>query len=252
MAGIPLAGPWVLEHATPLRLGAFLAFAALFTVAEVLRPRRPRVRPVKSRVAFNYGLMLAGSLVVRLAVPAGAVGAALWADAKGVGLLHGAPETLRWVAAFVGLDLAIYAQHVAFHRIPWLWALHRLHHADVDLDVSSGVRFHPLEILVSMGWKLAVVAAVGFPASAVLIYEAALSCASVATHANIGLPRSIEALARRALVTPDIHRIHHSTDMEESNRNFGAITPLWDRLFGTFLAEPRDGQVGMHLGLAPD
>lgn len=196
--------------------------------------------------------MVVGSLVIRLAVPAGAVGAALWAEAKDVGLFHGAPEALRWVGAFIGLDLAIYAQHVAFHRIPWLWALHRLHHADVDLDVSSGVRFHPLEILVSMGWKLAVVATFGLPASAVLIYEAALSCASVATHANIGLPRSIEALARRALVTPDIHRIHHSIFVDESNRNFGAITPLWDRLFGTFLAEPRDGQIGMRLGVDSD
>ncbi len=245
-------GTWVLEHAAPLRLAAFLFFVALFTVAELRRPRRARSRPALRRLPLNYGLMLAGALLTRLAVPAGAIGAALWAESKGLGLLQGAPDALRWAAGLAGLDLAIYAQHVAFHRIPWLWALHRLHHSDVDLDVSSGVRFHPLEILLSMGWKLAVVAALGLPAAAVLLYEAALVCASIAIHSNTGLPPSLEARTRRVFVTPDLHRIHHSVLVEESNRNFGTITPVWDRLFRTFRSEPREGQVGMRLGVEPD
>lgn len=246
---------WILDNAGGLRIGSFLAVLTGFALLEAWRPRRVRALRRGPRWIAHAALVLLGAAGARLIVPAGAVGAALHAERSGTGLLEvaGAPEWLAWLVSLVALDLAIYAQHRAFHSVPLLWRLHALHHADRDLDASSGVRFHPGEIVVSLLWKVAVVWLLGAPAAAVVLYEALLACASVATHANLELPAGLERAARVALVTPDLHRVHHSVHLDESGSNFAAVTPLWDRLFGSFRAEPRDGQRGMRLGLlGPD
>lgn len=246
---------WILDNAGGLRIGSFLAVLTGFALLEAWRPRRVRALRRGPRWVAHAVLVLLGAAGARLIAPAGAVGAALHAERSGTGLLEvaGAPEWLAWLVSLVALDLAIYAQHRAFHSVPLLWRLHALHHADRDLDASSGVRFHPGEIVVSLLWKVAVVRLLGAPAAAVVLYEALLACASVATHANLELPAGLERAARVALVTPDLHRVHHSVHLDESGSNFAAVTPLWDRLFGSFRAEPRDGQRGMRLGLlGPD
>lgn len=246
---------WILDNAGGLRIGSFLAVLTGFALLEAWRPRRVRALRRGPRWIAHAALVLLGAAGARLIAPVGAVGAALHAERSGTGLLEvaGAPEWLAWLVSLVALDLAIYAQHRAFHSVPLLWRLHALHHADRDLDASSGVRFHPGEIVVSLLWKVAVVWLLGAPAAAVVLYEALLACASVATHANLELPAGLERAARVALVTPDLHRVHHSVHLDESGSNFAAVTPLWDRLFGSFRAEPRDGQRGMRLGLlGPD
>ena len=246
---------WILDNADVLRGGSFLALLAGFALLEAWRPRRARALRRGPRWGRHAVLLALGAAGARLVVPAGAVGAALHAQGTGVGLLHAAsvPGWLAWPISLAALDLAIYAQHRAFHAVPLLWRLHALHHADRDLDASSGVRFHPGEIVVSLLWKVAVVWLLGAPAAAVVLYEALLACASVATHANLEMPAGLERAVRLALVTPDLHRVHHSVRLDESNSNFAAVTPLWDHLFGSFRAEPRGGQRGMRLGLlGPD
>ena len=246
---------WILDNASGLRIGSFLAVLTGFALLEAWRPRRVRALRRGPRWVAHAALVLLGAAGARLIAPAGAVGAALHAERSGtVGLVHAAsvPGWLAWPISLAALDLAIYAQHRAFHAVPLLWRLHALHHADRDLDASSGVRFHPGEIVVSLLWKVAVVWLLGAPAAAVVLYEALLACASVATHANLELPAGLERATRLALVNPDLHRVHHSVHRDESNSNFAAVTPLWDRL-GSFRPEPRDGQCGMRLGLlGPD
>lgn len=246
---------WILDNADALRGGSFLAVLSGFALLEAWRPRRARALRRGPRWGTHAVLLALGAAGARLVVPAGAVGAALHAQRTGVGLLDAAsvPGWLAWPISLAALDLAIYAQHRAFHAVPLLWRLHALHHADRDLDASSGVRFHPGEIVVSLLWKVAVVWLLGAPAAAVVLYEALLACASVASHANLELPAGLERAARLALVTPDLHRVHHSVRLDESSSNFAAVTPLWDHLFGSFRAEPRGGQRGMRLGLlGPD
>lgn len=246
---------WILDNADALRGGSFLAVLAGFALLEAWRPRRARALRRGPRWGTHAVLLALGAAGARLVVPAGAVGAALHAQRAGVGLLDAAsvPDWLAWPISLAALDLAIYAQHRAFHAVPLLWRLHALHHADRELDASSGVRFHPGEIVVSLLWKVAVVWLLGAPAAAVVLYEALLACASVASHANLELPAGLERAARLALVTPDLHRVHHSVRLDESSSNFAAVTPLWDHLFGSFRAEPRGGQRGMRLGLlGPD
>lgn len=242
---------WILRHADALRGGSFLGVLVLFIALEALAPRRMRTRRIAPRWLGHGALMAIGVVCVRLIAPAGALGAALHAESTGAGLLPlvGAPDGLAWAAALVALDLAIYLQHRAFHRVPLLWKLHALHHRDLDLDATSGVRFHPGEIVVSLGWKVAVVWSLGGPPGAVVVYEALLACASVAVHSNLRVPARLERGLRAPFITPDLHRVHHSVHLDESNSNFGTITPLWDRLFGTFRAEPRGGQVAMRLGV---
>ena len=246
---------WILDNAGALRIGSFLTVLAGSVLLEAWRPRRIRALRRGPRWGMHAVLLMLGAAGARLVVPAGAVGAALHAQRTGMGLLDAAnvPSWLAWSISLAALDLAIYAQHRAFHAVPLLWRLHALHHADRDLDASSGVRFHPGEIVVSLLWKVAVVWLLGAPAAAVVLYEALLACASVASHANLELPVGLERAARLTLVTPDLHRVHHSVHLDESNSNFAAVTPLWDRLLGSFRAEPRGGQRGMRLGLlVPD
>ncbi len=190
-------------------------------------------------------------MLVRLIVPAGVTGFALVAESRGWGLLNrvAVPSAAAVLIAFLIFDLAIYLQHVIFHAVPALWRVHRMHHADLDFDVTTGVRFHPVEILLSLGFKLGVVCIVGPPALAVLLFEVALNATSMFNHANLRIPANVDAWLRWILVTPDMHRVHHSIAVDETNSNFGFNLPWWDRLLGTYLAQPEAGHERMTIGI---
>jgi sterol desaturase/sphingolipid hydroxylase (fatty acid hydroxylase superfamily) len=238
--------------AEPLvRLGVFLAVLASLLALELAAPRRQRVVPRWRRWPSNVGIMVIDTLLLRLLFPAAAVGVALIVEANGWGLLNlaGTPDWLAIIVAVVLLDLVIYAQHVLFHAVPMLWRLHRVHHTDLDIDVTTGIRFHPLEILLSMVIKLGAVAALGAPPLGVMIFEVLLNATSMFNHSNIRLPAALDRGLRRVLVTPDMHRVHHSIVAKETNSNFGFNLAWWDRLFGTYRAEPAAGHEAMTVGL---
>ncbi|WP_374440236.1 sterol desaturase family protein [Stella sp.] len=233
-----------------MRPAAFVLVLALLAAAEVLRPRRTRTLPRRRRWPANLGILAIDAALLRLLLPAAAIGAAVAAERHGFGLLN-ATALPAWIAvpvAVVALDLVIWAQHVLFHRIPVLWRLHRVHHADRDLDVTTGLRFHPLEILASMAIKMAAVALLGAPAAAVVLFELLLNAAAMFNHANLALPAGLDRRLRRFLVTPDMHRVHHSVHRDETDRNFGFALSWWDRVFGTYRDRPRDGHAGMAIG----
>jgi sterol desaturase/sphingolipid hydroxylase (fatty acid hydroxylase superfamily) len=190
-------------------------------------------------------------LAVRVLIPTAAVGAALFAAGRGWGLFHlgGLPLALAAVLGFLILDLVIYGQHVVFHKVPVPWRLHRMHHADLDIDVTTGVRFHPFEILISLSIKIATVIAFGIPAVAVLVFEVVLNATAMFNHANVSMPAALDRVLRLLVVTPDMHRVHHSILRSETDSNFGFNLPWWDRLFGTYRAAPQAGHQGMTIGL---
>jgi sterol desaturase/sphingolipid hydroxylase (fatty acid hydroxylase superfamily) len=236
-----------------VRVSAFVAVFAVMASWEVMAPRRVRSLPRRARWPLNLGLVALNTSLLRIVFPLGAVGGAIWAGKAGWGLLPviGAPDWIAIPASVLLLDLATYLQHVAFHRIPVLWRVHRVHHADLDLDVTSGSRFHLVEMVLSMLIKLSVVVALGAPAGAVLVFEVLLNATAMFNHANVGLPGPLDQLLRWMVVTPDMHRVHHSVASDETNSNFGFTATWWDRLFRTYRAAPRDGHLGMTLGL-PD
>lgn len=236
--------PWI-------RLGAFATVFALLASAELLVPRRRMVLGRARRWPGNLALVALGTIVLRILFPAAAVGMALLAEERGWGLfqLTDLPQWLEILLAVVLLDLAIYGQHVMFHAVPWLWRIHRVHHADLEFDVTTGLRFHPVEIVLSMAIKLAVVAAIGAPALAVLVFEVLLNATSMWSHSNIRLPEAIDRTVRRVLVTPDMHRVHHSIVPRETHSNFGFNLAWWDRLFRTYRAQPEAGHEAMTLGI---
>lgn len=242
----------ILAHETPIRLTVFLALLAAMALWELAAPRRRVEIPRLLRWSNNLALVAIDAVLVRLTFPLLAVGAALLAQDRGWGLLNTVPLP-GWIAvilAFLALDLAIYLQHVLFHAVPALWRLHRMHHADLEFDASTGLRFHPLEVLLSMALKLAIVTALGAPPVAVLIFEVVLSAGSIFNHANIALPRPLDRVLRLVVVTPDMHRVHHSVHPAETNSNFGFNLPWWDRLLGTYRDQPKDGHDDMVIGLA--
>ncbi len=234
-----------------LRLGAFIGVFALMGLWEVAAPRRRQSIRRRGRWPGNLAVVLLDTLLVRIVFPTAAVGTALLAESHGWGLLHWLqwPSWLAVVAAVVVLDFAIYLQHILFHAVPLLWRLHRMHHADLEFDFTTGVRFHPLEILLSMIIKVGVVAALGAPALAVLIFEVLLNATSMFNHGNARLPLRIDAALRWFVVTPDMHRVHHSIVPRETNSNFGFNLPWWDRLFGTYRAQPTAGHDDMIIGI---
>jgi sterol desaturase/sphingolipid hydroxylase (fatty acid hydroxylase superfamily) len=206
----------------------------------------------RARWPGNIGIVIINTLVARLFFPVAAVGVALAGEAHGWGLLQAyldLPGWLEVIAAIVILDLAIYLQHVLFHFVPVLWRLHRMHHADLELDLTTGARFHPIEILLSILVKVAVVAALGAPAVAVVIFEIMLNASSMFNHANVRIPCFAERWLRLLLVTPDMHRIHHSIQKHETNSNFGFNLPIWDRMFGTYRSDPEGGEAGLQFGI---
>ncbi len=234
-----------------IRSAFFAVVFAALALWEIGAPRRALVAGRAPRWPHNLGILLVDVLAVRILVPTAAVGAALFAAGRGWGLLHLAGLRLS-VAALLGflvLDLVIYAQHVVFHKVPLLWRLHRMHHADLDFDVSTGGRFHPFEILISMLIKIATVIAFGIPVVAVLLFELALNATSLFNHANVAMPPALDRILRLLVVTPDMHRVHHSVLRRETDSNFGFNLPWWDRLFGTYRPQPELGHSGMTIGL---
>jgi sterol desaturase/sphingolipid hydroxylase (fatty acid hydroxylase superfamily) len=241
----------LLAHEPVIRLGAFAGIFALMALWELFAPRRHQAIGRLRRWPSNLGIVALNTLLVRFAFPTAAVGLALLAEPRGWGLLPalGAPSWLVIAAAVVLLDLAIYLQHVLFHAVPVLWRLHRMHHADLEFDVTTGARFHPIEILLSMAIKLGVIAALGAPAAAVLVFEVLLNGTSMFNHGNVRLPTGLDRVLRWLVVTPDMHRVHHSIVPCETNSNFGFNLPWWDRLFGTYRAQPQAGHEAMTIGI---
>ena len=234
-----------------LRLVIFLAIFAAAAGLEYRYPRRPWQYARWPRWQTNLSLTAVDILLQRLTLGAAAYSTALYAQTHGWGLLSAVswPGWLEGLLAILFLDLAIYLQHVLSHALPVFWRLHQVHHADLELDVSSGLRFHPLEILVSLLYKVLLVAAIGAPAWAVLLFEALLNGAALFTHANIHLPERLDQRLRWLICTPDMHRVHHSTQREETDSNFGFFLSIWDRLGGTLRAAPAAGHTAVQLGL---
>ncbi|WP_111412759.1 sterol desaturase family protein [Billgrantia lactosivorans] len=241
----------LLLHEPLVRLGAFLLVLAAMALWEILAARREQRIRRRQRWPGNLSIVVLDTLAVRLVFPLAAVGAALTAAEHGWGLFHlvSAPLWLALPLSVLLLDAAIYFQHRLFHAVPWLWRLHRMHHADLEFDVTTGLRFHPLEILISMAIKVAVVTLLGAPAVAVLIFEVLLNATSLFNHGNVRLPEWLERRLRLVVVTPDMHRVHHSIVRRETDSNFGFNLPWWDRLFGTYRDQPGAGHLGMTLGI---
>jgi len=234
-----------------IRLFAFAGIFAAMAAWEVLAPRRAQRLARGTRWPNNIGIVVLDTVLVRLVFPTTAVGLALLAEARAWGLFN-AFELPIWASvplAVMALDLAIYLQHVLFHAVPALWRLHRMHHADLELDVTTGARFHPIEILLSMGIKLGVITALGTPAVAVLIFEVLLNATSIFNHSNVGMPARLDRVLRWIVVTPDMHRVHHSIAARETNSNFGFNLSWWDRLFGTYRDQPEAGHEAMRIGI---
>jgi sterol desaturase/sphingolipid hydroxylase (fatty acid hydroxylase superfamily) len=235
-----------------LRFGAFAAVFAAVALWEALAPRRALRHGRGRRWPHNLGLAAVNAALLRLVAPSAAIAVALAAEAGGWGLLN--VVALPWWAAValavLLLDLAVYLQHRLFHAVPVLWRLHRVHHADPDFDLTTGLRFHPLEIGLSLGIKCAAVATLGAPAAAVLIFEVVLNAAALFNHANARLPAVADRWLRRLIVTPDMHRVHHSAIRRETDSNFGFNLPWWDRMFGTYRAQPAAGHGSMRIGVA--
>ena len=233
------------------RLGLFIGTFALMALLEWRWPRRPLRAPKAQRWLTNVGLVVLNSAFLRLVFPVLAVGTALYARNRGWGLFNlvDLPVWLEIILAVGLLDLAIYAQHVAAHKIPLLWRLHQVHHADPDIDLTTGARFHPLEIAFSMLYKMAVVIVLGAHPLAVIIFEIILSSAAMFNHANFALPDWLDRKLRPFIVTPDFHRVHHSVIPRETDSNYGFNLAIWDHLFHTYTAQPKEGHLGMTIGL---
>ncbi len=234
-----------------IRLAAFALVFGAVALWELAAPRRTPRFGRRDRWPHNLGLLFVDVLVLRLLAPGAVVGVASAAEARGWGFLN-IVSLPGWAAFMIGvvvLDLVIYFQHVMFHAVPTLWRLHRVHHADQDFDVTTGTRFHPIEILISTVIKCAAVAAIGAPAMAVLVFEVLLNATAMFNHANASLPARADSWVRWLVVTPDMHRVHHSVFYDESSSNFGFNLPWWDRLFGTYRKEPRLGHDAMTVGV---
>ena len=241
----------LLSNEAAIRLGFFFGVLVLMAAWEAATPRRERTQTRALRWTSNLGIVVVNTLLVRLLFPVLPVALALIADDRGWGLFNivDAPTWLAVVVSVVLLDLLIYGQHVFVHFVPVLWRLHRMHHADLDIDVTTGARFHPLEIIFSILIKMAAVAVLGAPAAAVLIFEVALNATSMFNHANVKLSAGLDRVLRWVVVTPDMHRVHHSVIKTETDSNFGFNLPWWDRIFGTYNDQPQAGHDGMTIGL---
>jgi len=242
---------FILEHEQILRLSAFAGILAAMGLWELAAPRRvPRFSKIR-RWTTNLGLSVFNSGMLRFLVPVLAVGAAAWAQDNGLGLFNvlSLPQPVAWLLAFLLLDLLIYGQHMLFHFVPIFWRLHKVHHADPEFDSSTGIRFHPVEILLSMFIKLGMVVVLGAAPIAVILFEIVLNGTALFNHGNVRLPLRVDAMLRRILVTPDMHRVHHSVIRQETDSNFGFNLSVWDRLFGTYRAEPEKGHLEMEIGL---
>jgi sterol desaturase/sphingolipid hydroxylase (fatty acid hydroxylase superfamily) len=241
----------VIAYEPLVRFGAFVGVFAAMALWESRAPRRRPAFARRARWPHNIALLLADVAALRVAAPGAAIAVAIASETHGWGVLNalGIPTWIAIPLAVILLDLAIYFQHVTFHAVPALWRLHRVHHTDIDFDVTTGTRFHPFEILISTGIKCAAVAAIGAPATAVLIFELLLNATAIFNHANARLPAPLDRWLRWIIVTPDMHRVHHSVVYNETNSNFGFNLPWWDRLFGTYRPQPAAGHETMTIGV---
>jgi len=242
---------FVEQYESVIRLSAFLGIFLIMAVWEIIAPKRQLTQSKVARWTSNIGLVVVNTLVLRLFFPAAAVGFALYAQTNDLGYFNHAalPGPLEIIVAIIVLDSVIYFQHVLFHAVPVFWRLHRVHHADLDFDVTTGARFHPIEIILSMLIKFAVIILLGPAVSAVVIFEVVLNATAMFNHSNVRMPALLDKWIRYLIVTPDMHRVHHSIYPHETNSNFGFNLSLWDRLFGTYRAVPDDGHEGMTIGI---
>jgi len=241
----------ILQNEVAIRLGVFIGVLAAVALAELAFPRRRLTVSKPRRWVSNLGIVFLNSALVRVLLPVTAAGFAVLAASRGWGVFNNV-ATPVWVAvagSVVILDFAIYLQHVMFHAVPLLWRVHRMHHADLDFDVTTGARFHPIEIILSMLIKFAVIAVIGAPVVAVIIFEVLLNATAMFNHGNVRLPAPLDHVLRLIVVTPDMHRVHHSIEDHETNSNFGFNLPWWDRLFGTYKAQPDAGHDAMTIGI---
>ena len=242
---------YILQHETTIRLSFFFGVLGVMALWEILAPRRALTVSKAMRWVNNLGLVFLNSIVLRLIFPAAAVGVAAFTTEHGWGLLnyYHLPYALAVALAVVALDFIIYLQHVMVHAIPTLWRLHRVHHADLDIDVTTGARFHTFEIILSMLIKFATIVVLGAPVVAVVIFEVILNAMAMFNHGNVRLPQAVDRVLRLFVVTPDFHRVHHSVEDNETNSNFGFNLSIWDRVFGTYTPQPRGGHLGMTIGI---
>ncbi len=242
---------FVMNYEKEIRMGFFFGMLILIGLWELAAPRRALTVSKTVRWVNNLGLVFFNSFIVRLVFPMAAIGVAVIAQERSWGLFNNIEISvgLAAILSIVIMDFVIYVQHVMVHAIPILWRLHRVHHADLDFDVTTGARFHTLEILLSMGIKFATIVLLGPPVFAVIIFEVILNATAMFNHGNIRLPKSIDRVLRLVLVTPDMHRVHHSVEDDETNSNFGFSLPWWDRMFGTYRDQPRAGHTEMTIGI---
>lgn len=241
----------ILAHEPVVRFAIFAAIFVVMAAAEFFRPRRLQQVGRVQRWPSNLAVALIDAILVRTLLPMSAVALAALFEMKGWGLLNAFAVPRLWAvpAAVMALDFVIYLQHVLFHAVPALWRLHRMHHADLEFDVTTGARFHPIEILLSMGIKFAAIAVLGAPPVAVLLFEILLNATAMFNHSNVNLPAGWDRVLRWLVVTPDMHRVHHSVEVQETNSNFGFNLPWWDRLLGTYRHQPAAGHEGMVIGV---
>ncbi len=241
----------VIQNEVIIRLGFFFGVFSVMALWEVAAPRRVLTVSKAVRWANNLGLVFFNSFILRLIFPAAAVGMAAFASEQGWGIFnyYDVSPVTAVVASVVAMDFIIYLQHIMVHAVPVLWRLHRVHHADLDFDVTTGARFHPIEIFLSMLIKFATIAVLGPPVVAVVIFEVVLNATAMFNHSNVRLPLGLDRVLRRVVVTPDMHRVHHSVEDDEANSNFGFSLPWWDRMFGTYRDQPRAGHENMSIGI---
>lgn len=242
---------WIIENELYIRLSFFLTIFTLTALGELLSPCKQLTGSKPIRWFSNLAIVVLNSVTIKFLFPILAVDIAYMATERQWGLMHwlDIPTPLATFIAVVLLDCAIYFQHVLFHHVPILWRLHRMHHSDVDIDVTTGARFHPLEIILSMLFKILIVMLIGAPVVAVIIFEVLLNLTAMFNHGNVKIPKKIDKYLRYLLVTPDVHRIHHSVDGTETNRNFGFCLTWWDMIFRTYQNQPKQGHTNMTIGL---
>jgi len=241
----------IANHESTIRLGSFLGVFALMALWEILAPRRTLTQPKTSRWLNNIVLVVFNTALLRVVFPVAAIGVAEYAQLLQWGLFNliEVHPAVAILVSVIVLDMAIYLQHVMFHAVPLLWRLHRVHHADLDFDVTTGARFHPIEILLSMLIKFAAIVLLGPPLAAVVIFEVLLNAMAMFNHSNVRMPLALDSILRRLIVTPDMHRVHHSHLADETNSNFGFNLSVWDRIFGTYRAQPAAGHTNMVIGI---
>ncbi len=236
---------------TTLRLGFFFGVLIFFALWEFIAPRRKLSVSKSKRWISNLSMVFINSILIRILFPTAAVGVALYTQQHHVGLFN-IIHLSHWttiIASVIILDLVIYLQHVMLHAIPTLWRIHRVHHVDLDIDITTGIRFHPIEIILSLFIKFCAIILIGAPAVSVIIFQILLNITSMFNHSNIYIPYIIDKIIRCITVTPDMHRVHHSDIPHETNCNFGFNLSIWDRIFGTYKAQPQLGHTQMHIGI---